>query len=86
MFRLIFLLLRYYAEQLQPEVEAFLILLLRVGAGDMDGEEPVKKEVAVSYQRVLSLEVLRGYVDLMRPNYQLTFQHLRRSIPSSKAV
>lgn len=61
-FRLIFLLIRFYAAQLETEVETFLSLLLRVGAGDTEGEETAKKDATMPYQRVLALEILRGYV------------------------
>lgn len=58
--RLIFLLIRFYAAQLQDEVEAFMLLLLKIGAGDLDGEQPTKKDSSSPYQRVLALEALRG--------------------------
>jgi hypothetical protein len=44
----------------------FLLLLLKVGAGLLDGEDQVKKDLTMPYQRVLALEALRGLV------YQLT--------------
>lgn len=80
-FRLIFLLIRFYAAQLEKEIEVFLLLLLRVGASDGEGEETVKKDATMAYQRVLALEALRGYVCLPLLSSLLTLQYLRRRIP-----
>lgn len=58
--RLVFLLVRSFSEQMPAEVEAFFVLLLRVGAGETELEEGSKKEAVVPYMRVLALESLRG--------------------------
>lgn len=58
--RLIFLLVRFYSTQLPEEAERFLLLLVRLGAGDAEGDEVGKKETIPPYQRVLAMEIIRA--------------------------
>ncbi|ORY29654.1 guanine nucleotide exchange factor in Golgi transport N-terminal-domain-containing protein [Naematelia encephala] len=58
--RLIFLLIRSFAEQLPHEVENYLTTLIRMGMGDGEADEGGKKDGVASWLRVLALEILRG--------------------------
>lgn len=56
--RLIFLLVRSFADQMPLEVETYLISLIRLGMGD--GDDEAKKEHVAPWLRVLALEILRA--------------------------
>ncbi|KAL7422319.1 Endocytosis and vacuole integrity protein [Cryptotrichosporon argae] len=58
--RLIYVLIRQYADVLPAQIEVYLVLLIRVGAGDAEGDEGAKREPVVLWMRVLAAEVLRG--------------------------
>ncbi|KAK8850458.1 hypothetical protein IAR55_004376 [Kwoniella newhampshirensis] len=57
--RLIFLLIRSFTDQLPQQVETYLSALIKMGMGDMEGEDGKGKEVP-PWLRVLALEILRG--------------------------
>ncbi|EJT47942.1 hypothetical protein A1Q1_03177 [Trichosporon asahii var. asahii CBS 2479] len=59
--RLLYVLVRSYADQLSAEVETYLLTLIRLGAGDPDEEKPpAKKDTVAPWMHVLALEILRG--------------------------
>ncbi|WVO17542.1 hypothetical protein L204_105237 [Cryptococcus depauperatus] len=58
--RLIFLLIRSFINQLSEEIETYLNTLLKLGAGDIEGETTKSKESVPPWLRVLVLEILRA--------------------------
>lgn len=59
--RLLYVLVRSYADQLSAEVETYLLTLIRLGASDPDEEkQPAKKDATAPWMHVLALEILRG--------------------------
>lgn len=61
MCRLLYVLVRSYADQLSTEVETYLLTLIRLGASDPDEEkQPAKKDTTAPWMHVLALEILRG--------------------------
>ncbi|WOO78809.1 Protein MON2 [Vanrija pseudolonga] len=63
--RIIYVLIRHYADQLPSECETYLLSLIRMGTGDAEDDKKEakkdpKKDLVAPWQHVLSLEVLRG--------------------------
>lgn len=60
--RLLYVLVRSYADQLSQEVETYLITLIRLGASDPEEEkkEGARKDTTAPWLHVLALEILRG--------------------------
>ncbi|ODN82823.1 hypothetical protein L202_01090 [Cryptococcus amylolentus CBS 6039] len=57
--RLIFLLIRSFIDQLPGEIEIYLASLIKIGAGEHEGDDKVKENTP-PWLRVLALEILRG--------------------------
>ncbi|GMK54425.1 hypothetical protein CspeluHIS016_0110110 [Cutaneotrichosporon spelunceum] len=57
--RLLYVLIRSYADQLSAEVESYLLWLIRMGAGDEDERKEHRRD-APPWLHVLALEILRG--------------------------
>ncbi|CAK9786560.1 hypothetical protein CC85DRAFT_283171 [Cutaneotrichosporon oleaginosum] len=57
--RLLYVLIRSYADQLPLEVESYLLWLIRMGAGDEDERKEHRRD-APPWLHVLALEILRG--------------------------
>jgi hypothetical protein len=57
--RLLYVLIRSYADQLPAEVESYLLWLIRMGAGDEDERKEHRRD-APPWLHVLALEILRG--------------------------
>ncbi|BEJ02954.1 hypothetical protein CcaverHIS641_0101290 [Cutaneotrichosporon cavernicola] len=57
--RLLYVLIRSYADQLPSEVESYLLWLIRMGAGDEDERKEHRRD-APPWLHVLALEILRG--------------------------
>lgn len=60
--RLLYVLVRSYADQLPEEVETYLLTLIRLGASDPDEEkkEGSRRDTTAPWMHVLALEILRG--------------------------
>lgn len=59
-FRLMFLLIKSFTEQLPAQVEIYLNMLIRLGMGESENGEGAKKDTIPLWLRVLALEILRG--------------------------
>lgn len=57
--RLLYVLIRSYADELPTEVETYLLWLIRMGAGDEDERKEHRKDTP-PWLHVLALEILRG--------------------------
>ncbi len=58
--RVVFLLLKQFSAELSTEAEVFLMLLIKIVAGEVEGAE-----ARPGWMRVLAMEIIRGYAALL---------------------
>ncbi|KAG1875786.1 guanine nucleotide exchange factor in Golgi transport N-terminal-domain-containing protein [Suillus subluteus] len=64
--RVIFLILMKFSFELEAEVEAFLMILIRMVSGDFDASNPDHFGSRPIWTRVLAIEIMRGDAELVR--------------------